>query len=360
MEVHKLRGIDIITLNTIATKPVLVSDIEKVVTGGSSSLSSFDYNIEESRGRLYTAGLIRENKPKEFLKYFTIDDLKKILKKHAFVVSGLSQKTSFIDEVERIIPDEVIISQAKYKSFYVVTEEGSKALEKYANVTWFHHNKLKIFGFQEGNNRFNVDYFFKEYDKNPADLLIDYYASRDQRITGRLYSLKEDYATAIIYATNTYTVNFNNLIERLIDNPYNRDKDRAIYFLKENDSEWIDSVYKQVFEKEKLIDTSIEESYNKLFKYRDFVTKNLFTNIIKTLLQNENYDLKEYVLELIDIVDEKYPNEPVYDEISEKRYRESILNQAALLDLLVDHLDLELLEQLKERVELRIEEWKSI
>lgn len=77
-------------------------------------------------------------------------------------------------------------------------------------------------------------------------------------------------------------------------------------------------------------------------------------------MQNEKYDLKKYALELITIIDEKYPSEPVYDEIAEQRYRESMLDNSALLDLLIEHLDLDLLEQLKDRVELKIEEWKSI
>lgn len=360
MKSHEIKGNDIITLTKVIDKPVLVDDVEKLVTGGTSGLHLFDYNMDDSVERLYTSRFIRKNKPKEFLEYLTANDLKKILKKHAFIVSGLSQKSEYIDEVEKLISDEVIISQEKYKSFYIGTAEGKDALKKYENVVWFHRNKDKIFGWRDGNNRFNEEYFYKNYDKDPIDLLIEYYKDRSQEITGRLYSLREDYDTGILYATNSYTINLNKYLKDLIEASYLRDKEKTDYLFRTHNNEWIDFVYKQVFDKEDLIDSSITESYSNLFEYKNLVTKNLFTNIIQAMLQSEKYDLKKYTLELITIVDEKYPNEPVYDEIAEQRYRESMLDNSALLDLLIEHLDLDLLEQLKDRVDLKIEEWKNI
>lgn len=233
MKSHEIKGNDIITLTKIIDKPVLVDDVEKLVTGGTSGLHLFDYNADDSMERLYTSGLIRKNRPKEFLKYFTKDDLKKILKKHAFVVSGLSQKSSLIDEVERTISDDIIISQKKYKSFYVVTEEGNEALKKYENVIWFNNNKYYIFEWEGGNNRFSEDYFYKNYDKDPIGLLIEYYKDRSQAIMGRLYALREDYDNAIICATDTCTMNLNENIKDSITNSYHRDRDRPELFLEQ-------------------------------------------------------------------------------------------------------------------------------
>ena len=341
---------------------MLVDSISRIVTGGLFSQNDLlDYNIADSVDRLYRAKLIRKNNPREFLNYFNIDDLKSILKKNLISTRGLSQKSSLVDEVEKNISDEEIITHKKYKSYYVVTEEGKKVIEKYNSVIWFHENQEMIFGWQGGNNRFNTEYFYKNYDKSPINLLIEYYSDRSAEITGKLYFLEEKYDTAISYATDVHTINLNEVIIESVQNYYWRNRERPDYFIRGRNREfhWINFVYKQIFDQEKLIDSSIEKSYKNIFEYKDLVTKELFTNIIQALLQNDEYDLKKYGLELIARIDEKYPDEPDHYE-EEKTYHESMLKDVALLDLLIAHLDLELLEQLKERIELKIEEWKRL
>lgn len=361
-----IKGNDIITLDRITKKPILVNDVSRIVTGGASfQFDQVDYNIEESVNRLLSVGLIRENRPKEYLSYFNIDDLKKILQTNGFSFRGASNKSALVDEVQQNIPDEEIIEHKKYKPFYVVTDEGEEALKKYVNVIWFYYNRYEIFGWQGGNNRFNSEYFFKNYDKNPIELLFDYYQDKDPEIAGKLLALGEDYEEAMRYAIVFYTINLNDIIRKSAVEVYYRDRyrntpDRFLIDY-QTDTSWIGSTFKKIYDKTELIDSFKSDCYIRYFDYKELVSIDLFSNIIQAQLENEEYDLKKYGRELLKIVDTEYPDdEPTHNEAAERDYRESMLQNAALLDLLIDHLDQELLESLKERIELRIEEWKKI
>lgn len=148
---------DIYLLYNMIDKPVLKENVNKLITKGDFflHLNTKEINIHSSISRLLRAGFIRENTPKEFLKYLTVSDIKQLLNRKDKLTKDL-----LILEVESTISDEDIKKHSKYMTFYMVSDLGSEILEKYKNLILFFKKSNEIFGYGKFNRRFNASYFF--------------------------------------------------------------------------------------------------------------------------------------------------------------------------------------------------------
>ena len=92
-------------------KPVLKENVNKLITKGDFflHLNTKEINIHSSISRLLRAGFIRENTPKEFLKYLTVSDIKQLLNRKDKLTKDL-----LILEAESTISDEDIKKHSKY------------------------------------------------------------------------------------------------------------------------------------------------------------------------------------------------------------------------------------------------------
>lgn len=351
---------DIYVLYNMLNKPVLKENVKKLVTKGSFflRLNTKEIDIQSSVSRLLKAGLIRENTPKEFLPYLTVSDLKHILNRTDKIT-----KDSLILEAKSTVSDEKIKKHHKYMTFYIVSDLGNEILEKYKNLILFFNKSHIIFQFGEINGRFNAPYFFKNYTHNPLEEIFNYYQNKDPEIAGRVCYIKEEYDTCISYAIKSITNMVVVCIDKLVERAYyfNGIDFRRTFF-----DRWIVDSYTRMEMKEDVFKELIKNNYYKYFKYKDILSYELFERIQLAIMINESEELVRVSSEVNNLILENYSSEndkmgsnedDHTDIISDiEVYYEKTAKELALLDLLIDHLDLELLYGLRDRVDIKIQE----
>jgi len=361
-EGNSLKGTDIVILSKFIDNNMLVENIERKVTGGNFPYDDLNsYNHKLSIERLVENKLIRKNTPQEFIEHFNIIDLQDLLKTNGVYSRSNNNKSSLKKLTIKNISDEKIIAHEKYKEFYVITDDGKNMLQKYTNVVWFYKNKSYIFGVSSAPNTISENYFFKNYDKDPINLLLEYFRDKDYRIIGILYKLKNDFECSIVYAIKYCTTEFNLRMEKIHNdfNYYWNIVENLEYRIKwwNRDNMWINDVYKELFDSNICIENYIKKDYSKNFEYKDIVSYDLFNRIIQALIQNEQYDLKKYTSELQNIVSSSIEDvsQSEKEEDLEDYYDGFNSKNDEVLDFLINHLDLEGLKYLKERIEIQIE-----
>ena len=351
----QLNADDIIILNMIVERHPLKSNIGRIVTGGLFLQLSFsrDIDFRKSIPKLLSLNLIRESTPKEYIPYFCVDELKILLKN--YYIKGAMRKARLIEEAKTHLSDGEIVAESSYKIFYVVSDEGQETLQKYKNVIWFSKHELDIFGYASHNAVFNSQYFFKNYDKDPLTEMLKYFKTKNPEITGKLCALNENYNSAIIYAIQLYTNKLSEIIDLAVENSYRRNNlsfSRIVCF-----NDWVVNSYIYVCDNEdQKILSNIEINYNDSFRYKEIISIDLFQETLLALLRNEVEMFDMLINQFVSIIEENFPEEEEDFDSYQKYMEQKIDNEVALLDLLIEHLDLEMLEGLKERIELKISE----
>lgn len=354
---------DIYLLYNMINKPVLKENVNKLITKGDFflHLNTKEINIHSSISRLLRAGFIRENTPKEFLKYLTVSDIKQLLNRKEKLTKDL-----LILEAESTISDEDIKKHSKYMTFYMVSDLGSEILEKYKNLILFFKKSNEIFGYGEINGRFNTSYFFKNYTHNPLNEIFNYYKDKNPEIAGRVCYIKEDYDTGISYAIQSISKMVMTRIDEIVDRSYffNNFDLRRIFF-----DSWIVETYSRMELNEDTLKDLIKQEYNQHFKYTDLLNYELFEKVQLTVMNNESEELVQVSSKVGQLIFDKYFSESDKIDSSKSDDRESFskieeyykktAKELALLDLLISHLDLELLYGLRDRVDIMINEWEN-
>ncbi len=354
---------DIYLLYNMLNKPVLKENVNKLVTKGDFflRLNTKEINIQSSISRLLRAGLIRENTPKEFLKYLTVSDIKQLLNRKDKLTKDL-----LILEAESTVSDEEIKKHFKYMTFYMVSDLGSEILEKYKNLILFFKKSDEIFGWGEFNGRFNAAYFYKNYTHDPLNEIFNYYKDKNPDITGRVCYIKEEYDTGISYAIQSISKMVMSRIDEIVDRSYffNDFDLRRIYY-----DSWIVETYSRMELNEVILKDLIKHEYNKHFKYTDLLSYEIFEEIQMSVMNNESEELVQVSSKVSKLIFDKYfsENDEIDSSKSDDRerfvkieeYYKKTAKELALLDLLISHLDLELLYGLRDRVDIMIDKWEE-
>lgn len=358
-----LNGDDVVILKTMLERHPVKGNLDRVLTGGQFLPSSMITEVNHKRiiTKLLGLGLVRENYPKEYLPYFRVGDLCLLLEKYNIKKS--IGKVRLIEEAAKRLSDKEITSYKTYKSFYVVSDEGKDILEKNDNVTWFIEQESFIFGFEKNNAVFNTHYFFNHPDVDPIAEMIGYYKTKDSEIVGKLYFLNCDYESAIECAIKLYTSSIVREIKRNIDDDFYLDflnLTRTVYL-----KNWIIDSYIQVSNNGNFDLASIVKlNYENNFDFKEIISFDLFEKTIYALIKNERREIDQITDLYKKEIASAYPKDDDSDEeFSNTSYKTFLAQEAAkevaLLDLLMEHLDLEMLEELKKRLELKISEYKS-
>ncbi|MGH1647616.1 hypothetical protein ABE945_07630 [Enterococcus gilvus] len=353
---------DIYVLYKMINKPVLKENVNRRVTKGEFKLylDSRGINIKTSISRLLKAGLIRENTPKEFLKHLTTSDLKKLLNRQ-----GSLTKDLLVEEAKATLSDEEVRNHRKYMTIYMVSDLASDTLKKYENLIFYFEKVDDIFGYGERNVRFNASYFFKNPALNPLDVIFEYYKNKNPEIAGRVCYLREEYDSAIFYGiklnTKKLSVNIENIIERSYYE-YSFKLEQVKIF-----DRWFTGAYGRIESSEDNVKEWIRQEYKQTFKYTELISYDLFERAHFAILYEESEEIVRISLEIDKLIKDKYFSKQDEQESKDaidgirrvEEYYEQTAKDLALLDLLIGHLDLELLYGLRERVDLRISERKK-
>ena len=105
-------------------------------------------------------------------------------------------------------------------------------------------------------------------------------------------------------------------------------------------------------------------NYENNFDFKEIISFDLFEKTIYALIKNERREIDQITDLYKKEIASAYPKDDDSDEeFSNTSYKTFLAQEAAkevaLLDLLMEHLDLEMLEELKKRLELKISEYKS-
>ena len=175
-------------------------------------------------------------------------------------------------------------------------------------------------------------------------------------MTGRLYFLKRDFKESINYGIKSITKTLSKSIKYSIESSYGID----IFSFKREfiELDWISEAYSNIDENEKDFSSVIKESYNNL-QYKNEVSIQFFSDIVNALLLNDVDVFDSLESKLISTLQDMVPEKDNFEKL-EEQVKVAQENEAALLDLLISHMDLELLTRMKERIELRIAEIKDI
>lgn len=349
---------DILILRSIIDYRILVEDPTRLITGGNYYIDEMfePAYVKKSFERLLLDGLIRQNDPKEFLPFFNKAELQKLLTNTG--LKGLRQlaKDPLIELASQNLADEDIVQSDYYKPYYQITDEGLETIDKYTNVIWFIQNRFKIFGRSDHSNKFSTQYFFTHPYVDPYKEMIAYYENKNYDVTGRLYLLKRDFKESINYGIKSITKTLSKSIKYSIESSYGID----IFSFKREfiELDWISEAYSNIDENEKDFSSVIKESYNNL-QYKNEVSMQFFSDIVNALLLNDVDVFDSLESKLISTLQDMVPEKDNFEKL-EEQVMVAQENEAALLDLLISHMDLELLTRMKERIELRIAEIKDI
>ena len=345
---------DIKILSMIKRKPFQVKNIDRYVTGGLVNLYAENgINLKGSIHRLIQAGFIRENKPKEYLIYFNKDVLKELLNDYPINSTGHT-KDWLIEKASKYLSDNEIIAQKQYCGFYLITSSGEEILVKHKALLWFFEHKEYLFSSQAPNRQFNKYYFFNNPTIDPVKKMIPYFSTRNAEITCKLYILQENYNNAFKYAIEAWTNEFEKILKRSLRGTVNE------FIIMQGI--WIDgfqgmieTALSRVENQENLVNLEIEKNYNEKFEYKNIVSKDFFTELFYSYWDNDLTLIESNNEKLVKLLHEKYQPEK---SVNEPIQTETDLHDA-LLDLLIPHLDLEILTELKDRIDSRIAKIKG-
>lgn len=244
-------------------------------------------------------------------------------------------------------------------TFYMVSDLGSEILEKYKNLILFFKKSNEIFGYGEINGRFNASYFFKNYTHNPLNEIFNYYKDKNPEIAGRVCYIKEDYDTGISYAIQSISKMVMTRIDEIVDRSYffNNFDLRRIFF-----DSWIVETYSRMELNEDTLKDLIKQEYNQHFKYTNLLNYELFEKVQLTVMNNESEELVQVSSKVGQLIYDKIDSSKSDDRESFSKieeYYKKTAKELALLDLLISHLDLELLYGLRDRVDIMINEWEN-
>ncbi|MEO1781548.1 hypothetical protein [Enterococcus diestrammenae] len=353
-----IKAEDILVLSSIQDKRVQVANPYRLITGSFFMVNdvSEHFDIDKSIDRLYSEGLIRKNFPKEYIPYFNVAELKNLLTEIGCKKIKTKTKYSLVELAKVHLSDENIINSPLYKPFYIITDSGFEALEKYHNVVWFSLYKYDIYGHSDHNNRFNIQYFFSHPEIDPYEEMVEYFQDKNDEVVGRLYYLKNDFRNSVLYGIKTITSIFTESIDNAAGSKYRIESynlQRIFWSV-----EWVKKSYSHFAEDSNQFIDEIQNCYD-TFKYKNEIAFDLFSEIVFKVLLNEVEDFSSLQLSLINILEENFPDEDDYGDFNE-RYVAAQADQAALLGLLISHLDLEMLTLMKEQINIRIKEFEEL
>lgn len=357
-----LNGDDIVILKTMLESYPMKGNVDRLVNGSLffPISSIIEVNQEKIITKLFGLGLIRENTPNEYLTYFTKSDLIILLEKYN--VKKSRTKDLLIEEANRYLSDEEITSYKSYRTFYTVSDEGKKILDKHKNVVWFIEHERFIFGYGKTNAIFNTHYFFNHPDNEPLKEMIEHYGTKDPEISGKLYYLNSDYASAIRCIIQFCTISLSREVKKCLNNKFNLDffdLSRTV-----RNDKWIVDSYIQISNYDNLdILSIIELSYESNFEHKNVIKKDLFIKTIYAFIKEERGEVEKFTDQYKEQIQNTYtknnnPKEELLNTSFETYLVQEAAKEVALLDLLIEHLDIEMLEALRNRVELKISEYE--
>lgn len=197
--------------------------------------------------------------------------------------------------------------------------------------------------------------------------IFNYYKDKNPEIAGRVCYIKEEYDTGISYAIQSISKMVMTRIDEIVDRSYffNNFDLRRIFF-----DSWIVETYSRMELNEDTLKDLIKQEYNQHFKYTDLLNYELFEKVQLTVMNNESEELVQVSSKVGQLIFDKYFSESDKIDSSKSDDRESFskieeyykktAKELALLDLLISHLDLELLYGLRDRVDIMINEWENI
>lgn len=359
---QSLNGEDIVILQTMLENYPMKGNLDRLVTGGLFFPISSSAEIDHKKiiSKLLNLGLIRENVPSEYLTYFTKSDLIVLLEKYN--VKKSSGKNILIEEAIKFLTEDEIASYKSYKTFCVVSEEGKQVLEKHKNIVWFIEQEGFIFGYGKTNAVYNIHYFFNHPDIEPLNEMIEYYSTKDPEIAGKLHYLKGDYVSAIRYIIQFCTLSLSREVKKCLNNKFNLDffgLSRTV-----RNEKWIIDSYIQISNYGNLdISSIIELNYESHFEHKGVINKDLFIKTVYAFIKEERGELDKLTDQYKEQIKNTYtkdsdPKEELLNTSFETYLAQEAAKEVALLDLLIEHLDIEMLEALRTRVELKISEYE--
>ncbi|WP_225590225.1 hypothetical protein [Enterococcus faecium] len=148
-------------------------------------------------------------------------------------------------------------------------------------------------------------------------------------------------------------------IDEIVDRSYffNNFDLRRIFF-----DSWIVETYSRMELNEDTLKDLIKQEYNQHFKYTDLLNYELFEKVQLTVMNNESEELVQVSSKVGQLIYDKIYSSKSDDRESFSKieeYYKKTAKELALLDLLISHLDLELLYGLRDRVDIMINEWEN-
>lgn len=231
-------------------------------------------------------------------------------------------------------------------------------------MVWFIEQEGFIFGYGKTNAVYNIHYFFNHPDVEPLNEMTEYYSTKDPEIAGKLHYLKGDYVSAIRYIIQFCTISLSREVKKCLNNKFNLDFFELSRTVR-NDK-WILDSYIQISNYDNLdISSIIELNYESNFEHKDAIKKDLFIKTVYAFIKEERGE--------IDTLNDQYKEQIKNTYTKDSHHEEELLNtptsfetflaqeaakEVALLDLLIEHLDIEMLKALRNRVELKISEYE--
>lgn len=189
--------------------------------------------------------------------------------------------------------------------------------------------------------------------------IFNYYKDKNPEIAGRVCYIKEDYDTGISYAIQSISKMVMTRIDEIVDRSYffNNFDLRRIFF-----DSWIVETYSRMELNEDTLKDLIKQEYNQHFKYTNLLNYELFEKVQLTVMNNESEELVQVSSKVGQLIYDKIDSSKSDDRESFSKieeYYKKTAKELALLDLLISHLDLELLYGLRDRVDIMINEWEN-
>jgi len=378
---------DILVLHELNKRPTYVNDPLETFSGHTHSIDSFKardifLDFVQVVSKLQENELIRENLPSEILKHLTVGEMKVILKAISKPVKGT--KDILINRIQTHAGDEDISNNTD-KSCFVLTELGLEVLEKYKNVLWIHKNKRDIFRYPfYYESKFDEYYFMKHWDLDPPNAIIDYYETKNSGIVARIYQIENNPEKSLLYGLKKLTEEINLQLEKCKEVGWFNTSAGLGEFLSLHASPELGEPLssKTIFKGLTISDDNFEDIlkyiYDFAIKDPSLVSFNNFHEIINALLTNPGDELYRELLGNLyqrnrEIFGHEGPPEDInnyhqkgFDDIEREVEEEENLidildsfipDENRKLEMvleLIDHLDLEVVKEIKVKIDNRL------
>lgn len=323
-------------------------------------LDEFSTDVSSTIESLKNKNLIRISTTEEEIPFLSSAELKQLIKNFNGKLSGT--KSELIIELNKFVNDSNFPDLQR--RFYVVTNSGIQLINKYKNFYWFSRHEYAIFGDNAATNKFNKKYFIKSPNNDPSEIMIEELHNSDFQATSVLYRLRGDYENALDYGLKCVVYLMNQKLSGLL-------KDPSYFWLVQFANpplvlfELILKEFDFNSDKREII---YKELYDNSFKYPEIFDFTLFKQFLNYRLGyyseiglNSKSALEEKIQKKVNEAYSKLNNvdletgEPL-DKPKEGNSQISIdiNNQYSLLSLLIDHLDSDLLINLKKQIDNRL------